>query len=937
MSPTIIKPKSAPIYIERGAFPPVARIFLFKAVLALAFVFFGITATAAVGDVVASGSCGTTADDADGTNLTWTLTENDETVTISGETTAALTLTITGTGAMDDYTGSSCPWNDHRKRVTKLNLPEGITHIGNHAFYFTNFSGPLTIPSTVETIGNNGFYGLHGATSVNFPANLTSIGEYGMLALGSDASTKMTVTVAEGCRLSEIGAKAFNRFNGNLDLRNCTNMKRITTKDAFYGYEKTVTFPRSLTTIGANVFIKATENSNKPTVKISYKGFLFINDEFVSYDANETTQKITSKLSIYTTSSQAVTIYQGYIDNLTWNTDGKYYEINDEQDLIDFANYINDDESNRGKGLTFKMTSDLDFTNLPEKFGTQYTYQSNFQIIHRFFGHFDGNGHSITGLRFTGITMGVALFSILSSNNAVVEGVTIVSPTIQGRKSIGGIVGQLQGGTIKNCTVIGGTIRGRDNCCGGIVGDCYSDVNSIEGCNVIATTVSGSSNVGVICGSNSTEAKKLSIKNCTYHNPDNLAIVGGDNAYTDGGGNKQVYQVTLGAGSTTSTEALFTYGNKKYFAQDATVALAAAPDYTVINYSTTKDGTDPLESVSISETDGAYSFTMPANDVSVTAVWNGFDQGALKITVDENGKHATLNGDFATDDILAYNLVEDISVDDITISRTFNGNSTIILPFSVNVANCTGGTFCEFTKVDYDKKKQVWYADATEITSGKIEANHPYIFQPSSADATLKISGGVTISGNLSEECIFTQGDWQLIGRYMSKKWDAQTPRDYGFAGSKKGTEGDENYIKIGDFVRAGANAHIKPFRCYLHYTGDESVLISKSAVNLPDRIEVRIINSVVAPENNEPIDGGDDVTTPVSEIVPTINANVWSFDKTIYIAAAPNTPYTIVDVNGRPLRAGITATDRDEIHLGGNVDGIVIVIIANQSFKIKY
>jgi hypothetical protein len=64
---------------------------------------------------------------------------------------------------------------------------------------------------------------------------------------------------------------------------------------------------------------------------------------------------------------------------------------------------------------------------------------------------------------------------------------------------------------------------------------------------------------------------------------------------------------------------------------------------------------------------------------------------------------------------------------------------------------------------------------------------------------------------------------------------------------------------------------------------------------------------------------------------------NVWSFDKTIYIAAVPSTPYTIVDVNGRPLQTGITATDRDEIHLSGKADGIVIVIINGKSFKIRY
>jgi len=118
-----------------------------------------MTAFAAVGDVVDSGTCGT--------NLTWTLTDNGGTVTVSNVEYSTLTLTITGTGAMYDYTSATRPWgiaNGIRERITTLNLPEGITHIGDYAFYFTNYSGPLVIPSTVKTIGASGFYGFNFAT-----------------------------------------------------------------------------------------------------------------------------------------------------------------------------------------------------------------------------------------------------------------------------------------------------------------------------------------------------------------------------------------------------------------------------------------------------------------------------------------------------------------------------------------------------------------------------------------------------------------------------------------------------------------------------------------------------------------------------------------------------------------------------------------------------
>ena len=69
---------------------------------------------------------------------------------------------------------------------------------------------------------------------------------------------------------------------------------------------------------------------------------------------------------------------------------------------------------------------------------------------------------------------------------------------------------------------------------------------------------------------------------------------------------------------------------------------------------------------------------------------------------------------------------------------------------------------------------------------------------------------------------------------------------------------------------------------------------------------------------------------------MPAVNVKVWSYDKTIYIAAADGTNYRIIDTNGRALASGITATDRDEIRLG-NRTGIVIVIINGKTYKINY
>ena len=92
-----------------------------------------------------SGTCGA--------NLTWTLN--------------ASVLTISGTGAMTNYTYmelgndtyiTSAPWGTHASSLKSLVINEGVTHIGDNAFsYCIGFTGNLTIPNSVKTIGMSAF------------------------------------------------------------------------------------------------------------------------------------------------------------------------------------------------------------------------------------------------------------------------------------------------------------------------------------------------------------------------------------------------------------------------------------------------------------------------------------------------------------------------------------------------------------------------------------------------------------------------------------------------------------------------------------------------------------------------------------------------------------------------------------------------------------
>lgn len=101
-----------------------------------------------------------------GENLTWEYADG--------------VLTISGTGDMSDYTsGAPAPWNANAANITSIVLPNGITSIGNYAFYGCSNASltSITIPSSVETIGVRAFQGCHSLTAVTIPSGVTEIGE----------------------------------------------------------------------------------------------------------------------------------------------------------------------------------------------------------------------------------------------------------------------------------------------------------------------------------------------------------------------------------------------------------------------------------------------------------------------------------------------------------------------------------------------------------------------------------------------------------------------------------------------------------------------------------------------------------------------------------------------------------------------------------------
>lgn len=67
-------------------------------------------------------------------------------------------------------------WEYDRTTMTQLVIPDGVTKIGNYAFYYCNKLTSLTIPSSVTSIGQSAFNGCSKLTSLVIPSSVTSIG-----------------------------------------------------------------------------------------------------------------------------------------------------------------------------------------------------------------------------------------------------------------------------------------------------------------------------------------------------------------------------------------------------------------------------------------------------------------------------------------------------------------------------------------------------------------------------------------------------------------------------------------------------------------------------------------------------------------------------------------------------------------------------------------
>ena len=187
-----------------------------------------------------SGSCGA--------NVTYTFVE------------ATGTLTISGTGAMTDYTSYlSVPWYSYSSKIKTVDIGNGVTSIGDYAFRGCSDITSITIPNSVTSIGTWAFFGCSGLTSITVESgNTVYDSRENCNAIIKTSSNELIA----GCKntaipnsVTSIGNGAFGDCSG---LTSVTIPNSVTSigNSAFWGCIglTSITIPNSVTSIGNGAF-----------------------------------------------------------------------------------------------------------------------------------------------------------------------------------------------------------------------------------------------------------------------------------------------------------------------------------------------------------------------------------------------------------------------------------------------------------------------------------------------------------------------------------------------------------------------------------------------------------------------------------------------------------------------------------------------------------
>lgn len=184
-------------------------------------------------------------------------------------------LTISGVGDMDDYaSSSSVPWHIHKASIKSIVIENGVTSIGENAFYGCSQVESVTIPNSVTRIGTYAFVDMDALTQIQIPNSVTEMGEavFGdcdnlrEVVLPNCISEIKSMTFADCLSLESIVIPSSVRTIGETAFGSCKSLESVEIpygvatigERAFASCIKlnSLSIPSSVTTIGESAFFE---------------------------------------------------------------------------------------------------------------------------------------------------------------------------------------------------------------------------------------------------------------------------------------------------------------------------------------------------------------------------------------------------------------------------------------------------------------------------------------------------------------------------------------------------------------------------------------------------------------------------------------------------------------------------------------------------------
>ena len=250
----------------------IKKIILGIVILILSVIYFGITSKSNAANILETWDV--SADDGV-SNVTATLYDDGKFV-------------IEGTGSIKNYmhNKNSRPYENKISDIKNLEIKNGVTSIGNYAFYScSELTGNLVLPEGLTSIGKEAFQGCIGLKGeLVIPEGVTSIGDYAFYGCNSLTGE---ITIPE--KVINIGIYVFSGCSGLTNIKVSSNNKNYNSEEGIlFNKEKTeliqcplgkqihnYTIPNSVTNIGTAAFFNCSGLTGNLVIPQSVKNIGF--------------------------------------------------------------------------------------------------------------------------------------------------------------------------------------------------------------------------------------------------------------------------------------------------------------------------------------------------------------------------------------------------------------------------------------------------------------------------------------------------------------------------------------------------------------------------------------------------------------------------------------------------------------------------------------